>query len=128
MHNGKRITNTQLEYYLNRGMSIDDAKNALKLRQTTCSLSSFKRRYGEELGLLKYSERNAKWLYTLEQKSDEEKLKIKEGRLKGLLSAASSAISKEETFILDLLEQTYNITIDRQYKLYYKNNIYSFDR
>lgn len=52
--------NTQIEYYLNKGYTIDEAKNKLAKRQNTCSLQSFKLRYGDDEGKKRYNERNAK--------------------------------------------------------------------
>lgn len=125
--NGNRITCTQLEYYINQGFSEDDAKELLKKRQNTISLKSFQKRYGNEEGLIRFNNRNKKWLETLNNKSGEEKQKIYEGRVNGFIKAHTNTISNEETAILDLLEKKFNIKIQRQFSITYENKIYLFD-
>jgi hypothetical protein len=50
----KRTTN--INYWLNKGYSIDDAKKKLKERQATSSKKKFIEKYGEKEGLQKYNE------------------------------------------------------------------------
>lgn len=56
-----RISPLQLEYYTNKGMSIDDAKTALKKRQTTFSLEKCIEKYGENEGRKRWLDRQEKW-------------------------------------------------------------------
>ena len=56
---------TNIEYYLNQGYSYEDAYLKLKERQTTNSLEKFIEKYGEEIGNIKYAERQKKWLNSL---------------------------------------------------------------
>ena len=59
------IKPTNIEYYLNQGYSYEDAYLKLKERQTTNSLEKFIEKYGEEIGNIKYAERQKKWLNSL---------------------------------------------------------------
>ena len=52
---------TQLQYYLSKGMSEDEAKEALSKRQCTFSLEKCINKYGEEKGRRIFEERQAKW-------------------------------------------------------------------
>lgn len=68
---GKRIKetikDTNIEYYLNKGMSIEEAKLALKERQTTFSLDKCIKKYGKEEGIKKFQERQEKWIHSLKR-------------------------------------------------------------
>lgn len=127
LKNCKRITNTQLEYYLNKGLSLEDAKKALAERQATCSLKSFIKRYGEEEGTRRYHERNEKWQNALNNKSPEEKERIYQERVAGFAKAHIESVSKKETKIFDLIEKELNLKIERQFPIEHKNKIYLFD-
>lgn len=56
------IKDTNIEYYLNRGMSIEEARLALHNRQATFTLEKCIAKYGEEEGLIKFKARQEKWL------------------------------------------------------------------
>ena len=60
-----RSYNTQLSYYLNKGYSYEEAYLKLKERQATFSLEKCIQKYGEELGNIKFLERQRKWLKSL---------------------------------------------------------------
>lgn len=62
---------TRLIYYTSRGMCEEDARKALKERQTTFSLKKLIKKYGEEEGSRKWKERQEKWQNTLTSKSQE---------------------------------------------------------
>lgn len=55
------IKTTNIEYYLNLGMSEEDAKKALHDRQCTFTLEKCIQKYGEEEGVKKYEERQIRW-------------------------------------------------------------------
>lgn len=58
--------NTRIEFYLNKGYSLEESKELLKKRQNTSSLESFIRKYGEEEGKKRYQISNKKKSNTLE--------------------------------------------------------------
>lgn len=53
--------NTTIEYYLNKGMTIEEAKEALCNRQATFSLYKCIKKYGEERGLEIFNNRQKIW-------------------------------------------------------------------
>jgi len=57
---------TQLEYWLNKGFSEKEAKQARKIRQSTCSKEQFIERAGGDVekGIANWAKRNEKWLKT----------------------------------------------------------------
>lgn len=59
------IKPTNIEYYLNLGMSEEDAKKALHDRQCTFTLEKCIQKYGKEEGFKKYEERQVKWINSL---------------------------------------------------------------
>lgn len=59
--NKDKLNNTTLEFYLDKGMSKDEAKVALKNRQKTFSLEKCIDKYGEEDGLKRWQARQEKW-------------------------------------------------------------------
>lgn len=92
----KVACNTTLEFYLNKGMSEDEAKNELRKRQTTFSLEKCIEKYGEDEGVKRFKERQKKWLSSLNTPENIEKLK--NGRIKGLTMQSGrhySLISQE---------------------------------
>lgn len=52
---------TRIEYYLNKGLSYEDAQIALKNRQTTFSLNKCIEKYGQIEGYKRWTERQNKW-------------------------------------------------------------------
>lgn len=52
---------TRIEYYLNKGLNIDEANEALSLRQTTFSLEICIEKHGVEEGTRIWQERQYKW-------------------------------------------------------------------
>lgn len=59
------IKQTNIEYYLNQGMSKEDAKKALHDRQATFSYEKCIKKYGEIEGNKIFSNRQQKWLKSL---------------------------------------------------------------
>lgn len=59
--------NCTLEYYIKKGMSEDEAKEALAERQATCRLDKFIKRYGEEEGFNRWLSRQSKWKSSIQQ-------------------------------------------------------------
>jgi len=70
------FTNTQLEYYLQKGLNVQEAQNALRERQSTFSLEKMIEKHGYEKGVERWKSRQEKWQKTLSQKTDEEKREI----------------------------------------------------
>lgn len=68
--------NTTVEYYVKQGFTEDEAKVALKKRQTTFSLQTCIQRYGEQEGTKVWRSRQEKWINTLASKTSDEKLEI----------------------------------------------------
>jgi hypothetical protein len=72
----KPFSDRQLEYYLEKGMTVEEAKKELKDRQTTTTLQAFVKKYGYEEGVKRYNSRIEKFKENWSQKSDDEKSKI----------------------------------------------------
>lgn len=68
----KKFQNTSIEYYLNKGYELNEAKKLLNQRQSTFSLTKCVEKYGKEKGSKIFQERQNKWQNTLNKKSDEE--------------------------------------------------------
>lgn len=66
------IMPNQIKYYLKKGLSEEDAKAALKERQTTFTLEKCIKRHGLKEGTRIFNERNERWLNTLNSKPQEE--------------------------------------------------------
>jgi len=80
----KSFVNTTLDYYLNRGLSYEDAKMELKKRQATFSLEKCIERYGNDKGVEIFNRRTKKWLEKLDSKTEEEKKNISLKKLRNL--------------------------------------------
>lgn len=70
----KEKSNTNIEYYLAKGLNLEEAENALKERQATFSKKKMIEKFGEEEGLKKVAERNSKWFSSLKENNDWEEL------------------------------------------------------
>jgi len=64
--------NTQLGYYINQGMTEENAQLALRERQATFSLKKCRLKYGEIKGLKIWKDRQIKWQNTIQSKPKEE--------------------------------------------------------
>lgn len=62
-----------LAYWLKKGYTEEEAKKELIRIQGHGSLERYKEKYGKEIGLQKFNERQKKWQQTLDSKDDEEK-------------------------------------------------------
>lgn len=74
--NKNRTYNTRIEYYINKGFSLEEAYKKLSKRQSTFSLEKCISKYGYENGFKRWKERQEKWIKTLNEKSDIEKERI----------------------------------------------------
>jgi G:T-mismatch repair DNA endonuclease (very short patch repair protein) len=101
---------TKIEYYTSRGFSEQEAKNALKNRQTTFSLEKCIEKHGEEKGKEVWLERRNKWQLTLNNKSDEEKANISRKKV------SIGSISKAEKEIFNIMN-TYFHDVKQRYCL-----------
>ena len=68
--------NTKIEYYKKRGLSDNDAENALKKRQSTFSKEICIEKYGLIKGVEIFEKRQSKWQETLNNKTLDEKEEI----------------------------------------------------
>jgi very-short-patch-repair endonuclease len=57
-----RISDTTLQYYINKGYSVEESEKLLRERQSTFSLEKCIEKYGEEKGYKIWIERQEKWL------------------------------------------------------------------
>lgn len=82
MLNRENTTNAQ--YYIDRGMSVEDAEEAVSKRQSTFSLEKCIEKHGEEEGIKVWKARQDKWQDTLNKKPIEEIERINKAKQKGL--------------------------------------------
>ena len=66
----KHLYTTNIEYYLHKGYSQEDSIKLLKDRQSTFSLEKCIIKYGVEGGLVRFNQRQQKWLKSIEGKID----------------------------------------------------------
>ena len=117
----KKNCNCTLEYYLNKGMCEEEAKVALKERQSTFSLKKCIEKYGEEEGIRRFKERQEKWLKSLDTPENREK--IKQGQLKGFLSATSRNYS---IIAMNLFRKIISLISDiKDLEIWYKDPEYN---
>lgn len=72
---------TQINYWIKKGFSPDEAKDKVYKRQQTFSKTICIEKYGEEEGIKRFNERQEKWLQTLSNKPEEEIKRINESKL-----------------------------------------------
>jgi len=101
------IKDTNIEYYLNQGMSEDEARLALKNRQSTFSLDKCIKKYGEEEGTRIFNERQSKWIKKLqksfETNGDSRSIQsiFAEDMIKAICEYLFIPIPRRENFISD---------------------------
>lgn len=89
---------TTAEYYVKRGMSEEEAEDALAKRQTTFSLETCIEKHGAEEGLLVWKARQEKWQNTLTSKSQEEIDGINKKKKIGCVSKTSQELFENFKF------------------------------
>lgn len=119
-------TTTKLEYYLNRGMSTEEAKQALKARQTTFSKEQCIKKYGEKQGLEVFNRRQEKWQNTLNSKPIEEIERINKAKAASSRYLKSySKISQKMFFsIFEIIKNKYKEIFFATIKNNNENNEY----
>lgn len=70
-------TTSRIEYWLNKGFSLDDAKIKLKERQRTFSREICIKKHGEELGVNIFNERQNKWIKSLQALNNYAEVQLK---------------------------------------------------
>lgn len=60
-------TTSRIEYWISKGFNFDDAKEKLKERQRTFSKEKCVKKYGDEVGTIKFNDRQQKWINSLNQ-------------------------------------------------------------
>lgn len=120
-------TITQQMYWINKGFTQEESIDIIKINQATGTLKRFITKYGTDEGIKRFNDKNIKWLNTLNNKSFEEKQRIYDLRCAGFKLASNKSISKQETNVLDELEESFNIKIDRQVVLKSDSKNYIYD-
>lgn len=65
----KRVLPSNIEYWTDKGFSYVEARKKVKERQTTFSLEICIKKFGEDLGLKRWIERQEKWLKNYKKKN-----------------------------------------------------------
>jgi CRISPR/Cas system CMR-associated protein Cmr5 small subunit len=92
------LTCRQIKFWTNKGLSIKDAHEQIKKICDTRSMDFFIEKYGNELGPQKFKNTNLKWQKSLNNKSDEEKLRINISKFKN-----GTRYSKKSIHFFDIL-------------------------
>ena len=115
-----RTYNTRLEYWIEKGYSLEEAKDVLKERQSTVRLDKFIDRYGENEGRKRWKERQEKWQNTLNNKTIEEIQKINAKKIPKI-----GPISKAEKEIFEIL-RSYEIEVNKQHHIKVNKSKYNY--
>lgn len=113
----KKFSNCCIEFYLEKGMSQEDALNALKERQATNTLNTYIKKYGEIDGPKMFMKRNEKWSEDMENRyRNGEYSRNPDNKGNGTYCRFTSIIEKE--FCSGLITRMRELGID-------ENKIYS---
>jgi hypothetical protein len=63
----KKSYNNRIDYYLNKGYSVEESEKLLKERQTTFTVEKCIKKYGENEGIKIYTQRQERWLKSLKE-------------------------------------------------------------
>lgn len=104
-----RKGNTNIDYFIHKGYSKEEAEKLLKKRQATFSKEICIEKYGEEKGLQVWKDRQEKWQQTLKSKPHEEIERINRAKTN---NRKNTNISKAEKELCDILKCESQINID----------------
>lgn len=107
---------TNIEYYISRGLSEEDAKAALIERQRTFTLEKCIEKYGDVEGRKRFNERQDKWVNSLKKNFHNN------GTTQIFQSSLGVEIFNELSKIIKGLEQEFHIS-EYFYDIRYKNKI-----
>lgn len=96
--------NTRIEYYIARGYTMLEAREALRKRQITFSLDKCIKRWGADLGYQKWYERQQRWQTTMRNKTPEEKLEIAKKKIVPLGRASKQSLAIFEPLARKLID------------------------
>lgn len=123
----KGILKNQIEYWTKRGFSEKEAIENVSKFQTTFSKKICIEKYGEEIGLEIFSNRQSKWQNTLINLPNYDDIVKRKTEFLSGYSKISQLLFWE---IYDLLEENNNLyfkELNKEFKIYIKNTFYSFD-
>lgn len=100
----------QLQYYLNKGHSLEVSKRLLSESQSTFSLQKCLIKYGDDLGLKIHKDRQLKWQNTLNSLPDDIKDKINDAKAVGWGRASKQSLK----FFLPLYKKLRKLGIPRE--------------
>lgn len=106
---------TNLEYWLNKGYDIDEAKEKLTNRQRTFTKEKCVLKYGDSKGKEIWKRRQDKWQETLNNKPEDER-----ARINSLKCGKGYAVSKSEKELIKLLSELFP-SIESGYSIFYDN-------
>lgn len=108
-----------IQYWLNKGYSENEAKIKLSIRQSTFSLEKCIEKYGKEEGLIKFNERQIKWQKTL----------YKNGKLKSGYSEVSQELFNKLIEKVDVNDINYFLFAKKggEFVLSDDNGFYRYD-
>jgi hypothetical protein len=109
-----------IEYYTNKGLTQQEAKDALSERQRTFSRNKCIERYGLDKGLEIWKNRQEKWQKTLKSKPADEIIRINKSKLN------DNFYSKESIEAFDLLINM--VGLKESDYLYKENELVLYDR
>lgn len=112
----KNVFSNNIQKFLDKGLSYDEAKQLVKERATTFKLEKLIQKYGLEEGTEKWKKRQIKWQKTLNDKSEEEKSRILLSKIRNFPRVSKESIDFFTILMLKLNEE--NINIDK-YKIFY---------
>jgi hypothetical protein len=102
----KSFISTTLDYYLKKGLSIHEARIALKQRQSTFSLEICIAKFGKEKGLNRWNLRQQKWQTSIKNKTQKEQEIIMLKKIRNLPRYSKEA-TDFFTCVLDNLKLNY---------------------
>jgi hypothetical protein len=103
---------TNIEYWLARGLTEQEARRALKERQSTFSIQKCIERHGEAEGTRIWKERQQKWQAKLTAKSEDEQIRITKS--KATFEKCRSKPEREiEIFLLERYETEIQFVLKR---------------
>jgi len=120
------------EYFIKKGFDEDVAFTLLKQRQSTFTLEKCIAKYGEEEGLVVWTNRQLKWQKTLDSKSEKEKQDINSRKSTKINYKTLWSCSLNEDgyfYVLKINDNTFKIgitskpSITQRYKLHQLKNV-----
>lgn len=113
----RKLTPRCVEFWLERGLSLQEARDKVSEQQATFTKEKCIKQFGEEAGLAVWAERQRKWQETLSSKSEDEKNTINKKKVYWNTKSPEEQEDIKKKMVSTLKETVSNRTLEEKREL-----------